>query len=365
MIKQKIKPFNGEMNLLKMIGIVYVVIGHIRSQIFSILRQPYTFHMPLFYFISGYFYDENHEKEKGKYIWSKFKKSVVLFCFYLFFMIIFCSLISWKYNISLGTISFYDLIIKPFTFGIDNPGFLMGPTWFILSLFLVQTVFIFIYPLIKKIFKKDLYQLIFFLLLGTMSIYLSNKGWNSNGYLLMILRTIAGMMFYYFGYFYKRNIENKIDIYNGKVIIGLFLILILVLKNTNINFNFGFNSMTFHNQLLTPIITSIIGIYISIFIAKGLSKIIKDENDILHKIGRNSLYIMIFHTSVFFIISLLFFKINHISEYFYSVLTVFPFCPESFINRNNFWPLYMSLGLLLPTLYGELVGRLKKRKIKY
>lgn len=86
MIKQKVKPFNGEMNLLKMIGIVHVVVGHIRSQIFSILRQPYTFHMPLFYFISGYFYDENHEKEKGKYIWSKFKKSIVLFYFYLFFV---------------------------------------------------------------------------------------------------------------------------------------------------------------------------------------------------------------------------------------------------------------------------------------
>jgi len=365
MTKQKVKTFNGEMNLLKMIGIVHVVVGHIYSQVFSVLRQPYTFHMPLFYFISGYFYDEDHEKEKAKYVWSKFKKNVGLFYFYLVFMIIFCSLVSWKYNISLGTISFYDIFIKPFTIGIDNPGFLIGSTWFILSLFLVQTVFVLIYPLIKRIIKNDYFKLLFFLILGIVSIYLSNKGWNKNEYLLMVLRTLTGMTFYYLGYFYKRNVENKIDIYNGKVIIGLFLILILVLKNTNINFNFGFNSMTFHNQLLTPIITSIIGIYISIFIAKGLSKIIKNENDILHKIGRNSLYIMIFHTSVFFIISLLFFKINHISEYYYSNLTVFPFASEGFINKNNFWPLYVSLGLLLPTLYGEVVGRLKKRKIKY
>lgn len=160
----------------------------------------------------------------------------------------------------------------------------MGPTWFILSLFLVQTVFIFIYPLIKKIFKKDFYKLIFFLLLGIMSIYLSNRGWNLNGYLLMILRTIAGMTFYYFGYFYKRNIENKINIFNGKTLI-LSLILMSILVNTNINLLFGFNTMSFNGQTLLPIITSIIGIYISIFIAKGLNKIIKNKNDILHIIG--------------------------------------------------------------------------------
>lgn len=363
MIKQKIKPFNGEMNLLKMIGIVHVVIGHIYSQVFSVLRQPYTFHMPLFYFISGYFYDENHENEKSKYIWSKFKKSVGFFYFYLIFLIIFCSLVSWKYSISLGTISFYDIFVKPFTLGMSDPGFFFGPGWFLLSLFLVQSVFVLTYPLIKKIFKNDLHKLIFFLLLGTISIYLSNKlGLIRNEYFIMILRTITGMMFYYFGYFYKKNIENKINIFNGKILV-LSLIIISILEITGINLIFGFNTMSFNGQTLTPIITSIVGIYISIFIAKGLNKIIKNENDILHIIGRNTLYIMIFHIPVFFIITLFLFKINHISQYDYSSLT-HSFCP-GLIDINKWWPLYISLGLLLPMLYGELVGKFKKRKIKY
>lgn len=70
---------------------------------------------------------------------------------------------------------------------------------------------------------------------------------------------------------------------------------------------------------------------------------------------------MIFHIPVFFIISLLLFKINNISEYYYPSLMVFPFCP-GFINIDKFWPLYVSLGLLLPALYGELIGRFKKKK---
>jgi len=124
---------------------------------------------------------------------------------------------------------------------------------------------------------------------------------------------------------------------------------------------FSFASAGFDGQVLVPMITSIIGIYISIFIAKGLDKIIKNENDILHIIGRNSLYIMIFQFLVFFLISLMFFKSYHILDDFYSSLTIYPFCP-GFININKFWPLYIGLGLLLPALYGEMISKLKKNK---
>lgn len=352
--------FNSEMNLLKMIGIVHVVVSHVYAQLFSVLRQSYSFHMPLFYFISGYFYDENHEKEKGKYIWSKFRKNVGLFYFYYLIMIIFSLLIRWKYSISLGIISWYTIFVKPFTVGPGNPGFLMGPAWFILSLFLVQNIFIFLFPLIKKIFKKNFYQILFFLILGIASIFISNQVWSRNEFLVMILRTNVGVMFYYLGYFYKTNIESKINIFNGKIL-SLSLLLMSLLVITDINLKFSFVSMEFGGQVLTPIITSTIGIYISIFIAKGLDKIIKNKNDILHIIGRNSLYIMIFQFLIFFIISLIFFKAYHVLDDFYGLLTLYPYCP-SYIDIHKFWPLYIGAGLLLPALYGELVSKLKKNR---
>ena len=146
--------FNDEMNIAKAIGIIHVVISHIYASFFSIIRMSYTFHMPLFYFISGYFYNENHEKEKGKYILSKFKKNVGLFYFYYVIMIVFYFLFNLKYKISFGVIDFYSFFIQPFTTGII--GFMLGPGWFILSLFLVQAVFIIINPLIKKIIKNEL-----------------------------------------------------------------------------------------------------------------------------------------------------------------------------------------------------------------
>ncbi len=352
--------FNSEMNLLKMIGIVHVVVSHVYAQLFSVLRQSYSFHMPLFYFISGYFYNEDHEKEKRKYIWSKFKKNVGLFYFYYFIMIVFSLLIRWKYSISLGTISWYTIFVKPFTMGPENPGFLMGPAWFILSLFLVQSIFIYLFPLIRKYLKKDLYQILFFLFLGIGSIYFGSQSWFRNEFIIMILRTNVGMMFYYLGYFYKKNIENKINIFNGKIL-SLSLLLMSLLVITGINLKFSFVSMEFGGQVLIPTITSIIGIYISIFIAKGLDKVIKNENDILHIIGRNSLYIMIFQFLVFFVISFIFFKSYHILDDFYSLLTLYPYCP-SYIDIHKFWPLYIGAGLLLPALYGELVSKLRKNR---
>ncbi len=361
MISHKNKEkFNTEMNLLKMIGIVHVVVGHIYAQLFSGLRQSYSFHMPLFYFISGYFYNESHEKEKRKYVWSKFKKNVGLFYFYFFIMIIFSLLIQWKYSISLGTISWYTIFIKPFTVGPGNPGFLLGPAWFILSLFLVQTIFIFLFPLIRKVFKKDRYQVLFFLFFGIISIYFSNQSWAKNEFIVMFLRTTIGIMFYYLGFFYKKNIENKINIFTGKNL-ALSFILMSFLLASGINLKFSFVSTEFYGHVFVPVVTSIIGIYISIFMAKGLDKIIKNENDILHIIGRNSLYIMMFQFLVFFVISLVFFKAYHILDDFYSLLTLYPYCP-SFIDINKFWPLYVILGLLLPALYGELVSKLKENK---
>lgn len=355
---QKNKSFNGEMNLLKMIGIIHVVVSHIYGQLFPIIRQSYTFHMPLFYFISGYFYDEQNESNKLGYIWKKFKKNILSFYLYFLLLIVFCYFIDWKYNVSLGSLSFHTFFISPFTSGLGNPGFLLGATWFITSLFLVQVIFVFLYSFLKFVFKKDFFIFLFFFLLGISSIALSNVRQFRNEFSLMFFRTMIGMMFYYFGYFYKKNIENKWNVFNGKVLV-IVVLLISIIWSSFTNLLFGFGNADFTGHLFLPIITSIIGIYLSIFIAKGLNFLIKNDNDILHLIGRNTFYIMTFQFLIFFIISFFYFKFNNIPDSFYSSLTEFPFRPK-IIDINKWWPLYVSFGLLLPTLYGELLNKIKK-----
>jgi fucose 4-O-acetylase-like acetyltransferase len=354
------KKFNKEMNLFKMIGIIHVVTSHIYSQLFSMIRQSYAFHMPLFYFASGYFYDENYEYKKIKYVLSKFKKNIVLFYFYYFIFFLFAFLFYLKYKIFFWNFSFDKLFIQPFTSG--SIGFWLEPAWFIFSLFLVQTSFVFIYPKIKIILKNNFLQLLFFIFLALISIYLNNSGWNKNQFLLMITRTLLGMSFYYLGFFYKKNIENKINIFNG------FLIFFNLITISILNIIFGVDLLfnmrmgIYSNNVYLPLLSSLIGIYLSLLLAKGLNKIIKNENDLFHLIGRNTYYIMIFHFFCFFIISFIFFKINNVSDIYLIKLFVWTFAPSDIININVFWPIYVCFGVLIPTFYGELINKIKNNK---
>ena len=50
------KVFNMEMNIAKAIGILAIVAGHCRWDIFGGLFPSASFHVPLFFFISGYFF---------------------------------------------------------------------------------------------------------------------------------------------------------------------------------------------------------------------------------------------------------------------------------------------------------------------
>lgn len=342
------------MSIAKAIGIIHVVISHIYPSLFSIIRMSYTFHIPLFYFVSGYFYNEDYEKEKVKYIWSKFKKNVGLFYFCYVIMIVFNFLFYFKYKISFGAINFYSFFVLPFTTG--GVDFMIGPSWFILSLFLVQTFFIFLYPLVKKIIENDYLKLLFFLLLGIASIYLNNKGWCKNEWLLLISRTFVGVMFYYFGLFYRKKVEN-INIFNSKfLLITLFLNMIISARffpDTLIDIRSG----SYHGHIILPIFMASIGIYLTLFISKCLVFILEEKN-VFSIIGKYTFYIMMFHLFVNFLISFILIKLNSIpSELWRDLLLksrLFPFLIE------KLWPIYIILGIMVPVFFGVLFEKFKK-----
>lgn len=50
------KVFNREMNIAKAIGIVAIVAGHVKWNLFGDFFTNYSFHIPLFFFIAGYFF---------------------------------------------------------------------------------------------------------------------------------------------------------------------------------------------------------------------------------------------------------------------------------------------------------------------
>ncbi len=77
---------NREFNILKGLGIIAVVIGH-SSWRFGKIFDPYSFHMALFIFISGYFYKTTYEDNFILFIKNKTKSLVIPYFIYNFFML--------------------------------------------------------------------------------------------------------------------------------------------------------------------------------------------------------------------------------------------------------------------------------------
>ena len=82
-MKTKIKQkTNKKMMILSFLGIIIVVLGHTGNsfKLASDFFPYYSFHMALFIFISGYFYNPKNEENifgKNGYIVKKIKKMII------------------------------------------------------------------------------------------------------------------------------------------------------------------------------------------------------------------------------------------------------------------------------------------------
>lgn len=82
---------NTKMNVLKALGIVLVVTGHYAGSVLPWF-PPYSFHMALFIFISGYFYKKHYEDKIRNFTRKKFLNLVVpYYKWNLFYGVLFIS----------------------------------------------------------------------------------------------------------------------------------------------------------------------------------------------------------------------------------------------------------------------------------
>ena len=72
-------------DILKGIGIFYVILGHVTHTSF-LFRYIYSFHMPLFFFISGMLFvpslykEESEQSADSLYLFLSRESSVLVFC---------------------------------------------------------------------------------------------------------------------------------------------------------------------------------------------------------------------------------------------------------------------------------------------
>lgn len=342
---------NNKINILKALAILIVVSGHLEFALIPMF-PPYSFQVMVFFFIAGMLYKEKYSF--AEYFKRRFKSLMVPYFLYAAFYLLLTAAIApvigkfWGMPVTLKN----ELLI-PFLTGhqID----LISPLWFVPSLFIT----LLIYKILSYIKCPDNVRLFIYLAFSLLSIQMQDYAGNLN--VLWLLRSGFSLFFIHLGYVYKNKIEGKFNIFSWRMFSAV-IILQSILWLTNKDFSpldgIGLHFLVVwgqYNNLVVPVLTSLTGIWISLFIVEILYDKVKGW-DFLQKIGQNTYHIMANHLLVFNILTYSFLALKHI-----------PFDIKN--NADIYWfyfPLkttyfYFVAGIIITTYLGVFLKFLNRR----
>lgn len=139
----------GWIDYSKSICIFLIVVGHVPNTPPFLCSFLWTFHVPIFFFISGYLYKENVAPKV--FIIKKVKRILLPYIYLYLLSVVFLVITKADYNFS----NIYKMSIG-FLWGTNvYPYYANVPLWFLISLFSVELIFNFIvvrYPLLFVFF---------------------------------------------------------------------------------------------------------------------------------------------------------------------------------------------------------------------
>ena len=363
--KCMVKSFNMEMNIAKAIGILAIVAGHTQWSIFGDLFRTYSWHVPVFFFISGYFFslpillDSAFVKNIILYLKKYIYKYILPFYYYHWFyglVVLLIYLLTHKLYGVLPTIKL--LILAP----IDSTPFAFNaPNWFLYQLAISLFCFSVLILIFQKTKLKVIYTFGIFLSFAILAILLSPADFQlCHGLKQVVIKILISLFYIYMGYLYKNFLESKIK-YDMKtlsiVLIAQALFIIIFNNATNLDLKWA---RLHHN--ISALVSPLLGIYFVIFISKLFVPLVK-QNSLVDKIGRNTLHIMANHVFVMFLLDL---SILYIDGKF--VLSEWPKAVlGAYYKMYKYKFFYTFCSLIICTYVGEVLnftGKLIKNKFE-
>lgn len=333
---------DNSVSFAKGIGIILMVLGH---TFFSMYGRTaiYMFHMPLFFFISGYCFKESHLEDFRNYARKRISNIYVPFVKWgLIFLLL--HNIFFHLNIYNGTYGFEgevsqlygvsDYLKNAFLilFCLSGNEQLLGGYWFLHTLFFASFIF---YGLLKL--KKPIVGLLIALLL---SVLLYFKG-------IPIVNIYCGAKEFFAvscmmaGYLYKSySINNLVDKYGAYILPVCALLLIL-------------GSLYWNGEMLdmkwthtTPyFISAIAGSVMVMKLSKYFTEKTHYFSVFISNIGNKTLEILTWHFLSFKLVSLVIIAcyrlpIEHLAEF----PVMHPY------NVQGWWVLYLVTGIAVPLI---------------
>lgn len=280
---------------MKGVGILLVILGHCMVFENPINRIIYSFHMPLFFILSGYVYNIKYKDLQKEFIFKKLK--VLLYYFILptsIFMLI--TPLFFKlgfYNHSFTNIpenyNYIDLIIQYLKslIYLDKLPLLVAQVWFVRTLVINIISFNFINSLLKtNILKK---QLIISIIYFSIFLFLQSKGFSN-----LWVNILLSYPFIYLGYLFKeKNILSKLDnIFKNNHLNFIYILIIVIFM-----FLFGIlypkNIIDFYSSQLESIFYLCIMLPAGLILTYLIAKVFNEY--ILNFFGKNSIKVLIIH----------------------------------------------------------------------
>ena len=322
----------------KALGIICVVVGHSGSPFADFI---YLFHMPLFFFISGYLYQDHYTLKPVLLIKKRIKSLYIPFVKYGIIFLIFHNIFARLHLYSDFQLYTWKQYLREFanivTFGGTET--FLGIFWFITSLFWVNILYCLLSHFIYRICEPKKDRILF---ITIVSIFLVGNVLSI--YKLFLPRvfdiTFVALMFFYIGSSFRKH-EYKI-IYNPIICFSCFLFLITSTL-------YGSISMVGRSYVSPAFILSnaMAGVYLTLYV----SNIFKNSK-CLNFVGENTLPILAFHFVSFKIV-------NVVQVYLYSypnsMIGEHPIIHE---NCKVWWIAYVTVGLFIPLLIASIGSKL-------
>ncbi|MEH7250766.1 acyltransferase [Neobacillus niacini] len=264
----------------KGIGIILVIIGHtpIDPTARSII---YAFHMPLFFFISGYFFSEDRYKNLKEITISKFKSLMIP---YISFSIISVFLLRFFFDQPIALRVFLEqmIISKRNSISYDDP------IWFLTSLFTIEILFY----LLAKLSKNINIRLLIVLLIGLVASIGLKVLAGGNILPWSLDQSLYYLIYFGLGYYIKRINFFENNKQKSYVIFLNSILFLLLIPFQEVYYRF-WNLLSLPSSLFSfidAIIWAVLGISLVIFVSQFLSYV-----SWLNFLGKNSLIFMSLH----------------------------------------------------------------------
>lgn len=302
---------NHTMNYMKAIGILLVVAGHINSEVLHWF-PVFSFHMPLFVFVSGYLYKPSYEENVGVFLRKKITGLILPYYRWNFiYGVVATILLAIGFNNSLvRPLSIKSLLIDPWMYTSAQYWF-NAASWFVLSLFIILIWSMLLRKAAKHIIASEWFMTLLFgglCYVGEMLSVQAGLSMSTNGGVaqiagftgvevlqLHVVRTLFGAFFFQVGILYREKIETK-DIFRSWLclLIVIFQAYLIYRQNGNIAFTMAFGAFPEHN-LWIPMVTSLTGIYLCLKLCEMLVVYTGGNDKFLNFLGRGSWTIMVNH----------------------------------------------------------------------